>query len=187
MSPRIVLFALLALCQLGAAASGIARHERTLSEGAEVLLSVAPVDPADPFRGRYVALAFELEQANHRLKGPMPRYDEPAYAVLKVDAARVATVDYVTATEPESGLYLKALSSWQESETTIHITLPFKRYYMNEALAPEAEAAYRDAINRDERTNNYARVRLLDGRAVIEAVLLDGVPIEQAARTREAQ
>lgn len=185
MSPRVFIFAVLCLLQLGAAARGIAIHERTLAEGADVLLAVAPVDPADPFRGRYVSLAFELEQANHKLQGRAPIYNEPAYVVLKVDAARVASVDYVTATEPASGLYLKAASSWQESDTTVHVSLPFKRYYMNEALAPAAEAAYRAAIVRDDGEKNYARVRLLGGRAVIEAVLLDGVPIERAARAHK--
>jgi uncharacterized membrane-anchored protein len=182
MSPRSFIFAVLCVLQLGAAASGIALHERTLAEGADVLLAVAPVDPADPFRGRYVSLAFDLEQANHDLKGPAPAYDKPAYVVLKVDAGRVATVDYVTAARPANGLYLKARSGWQESDTTLHVSLPFKRYYMNEALAPAAEEAYRQAIMRDDGKKNYARVRLRGGHAVIEAVLLDGVPIEQAAR-----
>jgi uncharacterized membrane-anchored protein len=185
MSPRIIAFGVLCLLQLGAAASGIARHERTLTAGADVLLAVAPVDPADPFRGRYVTLAFDLEQGSHKLQGRGPAYDEPVYVVLKVDADRVATVDYVTADRPWSGLYLKADSGWQDSDTTIHVSLPFKRYYMNEALAPAAEEAYRQAIVREDGKKNYARVRLLDGRAVIEAVLLDGVPIERAARAHK--
>ena len=182
MSPRMFAFGVLCLLQLGAAASGIARYERTLTAGADVLLAVAPVDPADPFRGRYVTLAFDLEQASHKLQGRGPAYDEPVYVMLKVDAGRVATVDYVTSDRPASGLYMKADSGWQDSDTTIHVSLPFKRYYMNEALAPAAEEAYRQAIVRDDGKKNYARVRLLDGRAVIEAVLLDGKPIEQAAR-----
>jgi uncharacterized membrane-anchored protein len=185
MNPRIIAFGVLCLFQLGAAASGIARHERTLTEGAGVLLAVAPVDPADPFRGRYVALAFELERDNHPLRGRPPSHNEPVYVVLKVDAQHVATVDYVTADRPSAGLFLKAHSGWQESDTTIHVSLPFKRYYMNEALAPAAEAAYLEAIRQDSGKKNYARVRLLDGRAVIEAILLDGKPIEQAARAHK--
>jgi len=182
MSSRVLAFAALCLLQLGAAASGIATHERTLSKGTPILLAVAPVDPADPFRGRYVSLSFDLEQANHRLQGPAPRFDEPAYVVLELDAQGVATVQHVTATKPKAGLYLRAQSGWQESDTTIHVSLPFDRYYMNETLAPAAEAAYRKAIARTDGIKNYARVRVLEGRSVIEAVLLDGVPIEQAAR-----
>lgn len=185
MSPRIIAFGVLCLLQLGAAASGIARHERTLTQGAGVLLEVAPVDPADPFRGRYVALSFELERGSHALRGSLPQYNEPAYVVLKVDAQHVATVDYVTAEEPSAGLWLKAQSSWQETDTAVRVSLPFKRYYMNEALAPAAEAAYLEAIRQDSGKKNYARVRLLDGRAVIEAILLDGKPIEEAARARK--
>ena len=184
MSARIFAFATLCLLQLGAAASGIARYERTLSEGKAVLLAVAPVDPADPFRGRYVSLSFDLERADHRLQGPAPRYDEPAYVVLKLDAQSVATVDYVTATKPKGGVYLRAQSSWQESDTTIHVSLPLDRYYMNEELAPAAEAAYLKAVQRADGPKNYARVRILEGRSAIEAVLLGGIPIEQAARAQ---
>lgn len=182
MSSRIFAFATLCLLQLGAAASGIATYERTLSEGKAVLLAVAPVDPADPFRGRYVSLSFDLERTALPLKGPAPRYDESAYVMLRIDAQGVAVADYVTAQKPKGGLYLRAESSWQESDTTIHVSLPLDRYYMNEALAPAAEAAYRKAVQQANGPKNYARVRILDGRSAIEAVLLGGVPIEQAAR-----
>ena len=186
MNVRGIAFCALCVLQLAAAASGIARYERVLASGQAVLLAVAPVDPYDPFRGRYVTLSFALEQGAHPVKGKVPQYGEPAYVVLKTDAKKVASVDYLTASPPDSGLWLKAESSWPESETTARVSLPMKRYYMNEALAPAAEQAYREAVARDaERAgdDSYARVRILNGAVVIEQVLLDGVPIERAAQS----
>lgn len=181
MSPRVIAFFALCLAQLAAAASGIARFERVLAEGTAVLLEVAPVDPADPFRGRYVTLSFELERASHPLRGPAPGYGAPAYVVLALDAQGVGTVEHVSATRPERGVYLVTPASWQETGDTVRVSLAENRYYMNERLAPAAEAAYRAALSRADRTKSYARVRILGGKAVIEGVLLEGVPIERAA------
>jgi hypothetical protein len=76
---------------------------------------------------------------------------------------------------------------------------------MEESLAPAAERAYREAMSRrgggDANTGvlaregtsarvlareSYAILRVLDGRAVIEGVVVDGVSIEQAARAVQA-
>lgn len=185
MNVRAIGFFVLCLVQLGAAASGIARYERVLRSGKEVLLAVAPIDPSDPFRGRYVTLSFELERQAHPLKGPAPEQGGTSYVVLKLDKQNVATVDHVTATSPSSGLWLEADSGWpDETGKAVTVSLPFNRFYMNEALAPAAELAYRDAAT-SEKGRSYARVRLVNGTAVIEDVLLDGVPIDRAARQHQ--
>jgi uncharacterized membrane-anchored protein len=184
MNARVIAFGVLCLVQLGAAASGIARYERVLSSGKAVLLEVAPVDPSDPFRGRYVTLSFALTRTPHPLKGQAPEYDGTAYIVLKLDAQNVATVDYVTATRPTSGLWLEGEhASPDDTGKQYYVGLPFDRFYMNEELAPAAELAYRDAVT-SERGRSHARVRLANGTAVIEDVLLDGVSIDKAARER---
>lgn len=181
MNVRAIAFGALCVIQLGVAASGIARYERVLTSGKAVLLKVAPVDPYDPFRGRYVTLSFELEREVHALKGPAPQYGSPAYVVLEADATSVARVAHVTASRPSSGLWLEADSVWPETDTTVRVSLPIKRYYMNEDLAPAAEHAYREAMT-NEVGDSHARVRILGGSVVIEQVLLDGAPIERAAQ-----
>jgi uncharacterized membrane-anchored protein len=195
---RRAAFALLCVLQLAAAGSGIARYEHTLRSGTEVWLEVAPVDPADPFRGRYVSLTYALEREPHPVRGT-PNYKDHVYAVLKAEKGRAAKVLYVAAQEPTSGLYLKVLPSWADGDR-IHINIPFDRYYMEESLAPAAEVAYREAVGTqvfDDQGNrsseggrgqqSFARMRILGGRAVIEGVLLGDVPIETAARTVRAR
>jgi uncharacterized membrane-anchored protein len=195
---RIAAFVALGILQLAAAASGIARHELTLRNGQEVWLEVAPVDPADPFRGRYVSLNYAIERQAHALRGT-PDYREPVYAVLKAHKGRAAEVLYVSVKPPDKGLYLKVRPSYADG-ARIHIDIPFNRYYMEESLAPAAEVAYREAAGTqafDDQGNivreggqpaqSFARMRILDGRGVLEGVLLGGVPIETAARAVRAR
>lgn len=195
---RTAAFTALALLQLGAAASGIARHELTLRNGQEVWLEVAPVDPADPFRGRYVSLSYAIERQAHAVRGT-PDYREPVYAVLKAHKGRAAEVLYVSVKQPSQGLYLKVHPSYADG-SRIHVDVTFDRYYMEESLAPAAEVAYREAAGTQTfdgdgnavregggRKQSFARMRILDGRGVLEGVLLGGVPIETAARAVRAR
>jgi hypothetical protein len=57
--------------------------------------------------------------------------------------------------------------------------LPFTRFYMEETLAPRAEAAYSRHANRRDRTVDdvYVSVRVKDGRGVIEDLFIKGRPI----------
>jgi hypothetical protein len=165
------------LAQLGAAAAGIVTHERTLNTGTLVHLAVAPVDPSDPFRGRYVQLAFEIEQQQYAALGPISR-DQAAYAILRDDLGGAVQVKYVSVHRPPTGLYLRVVA-WTTGSNRARIEVPFKRYYMHERLAPRAEAAYRKLVNTSQ---SYASVRIRDGHAVLEAVYIGGRTIEQAAR-----
>lgn len=56
---RWLLFALLCVAQWAVPLAMVQRAERTLSEGTAYRFRTAPVDPADPFRGRYVTLDFD--------------------------------------------------------------------------------------------------------------------------------
>jgi hypothetical protein len=177
---RTLAFAALCVAQLVVAAGGIAAHERVLQRGTAVKLAVAPVDPADPFRGRYVSLAYAIERGVRGVKNELPPSGAPiAYAVLRVDDAGFGVIERVTAQPPASGLYVKLRGMpWEGPDGMMQLDLPFDRYYMEESLAPRAEDAYRRGAA-DE--SSYAVLRVLDGRAVIEGVFVDGKPIEQAA------
>lgn len=183
MSRRLIAFLVLAVVQLGAAVSGIARYERVLSSGTQLKLEIAPVDPADPFRGRYVSLAFEATRE------PVPADPDvvmsgPAFAMFTVDERGYAKIERVTRVEPTQGPYIELdQSGWLDDTSRLHVQLPLDRYYMQEKLAPDAERAYTNAVRGK---GSYALVRVHEGRAVIEGVYLDGVPIEVAARKQAA-
>ena len=133
-------------------------------------------------------LSYGLEPSPAKVLGePVTGYNEPGYALLHTDANGFAVIDYATKTRPGEGLFIKVTLSTYGGDTAL-VTPVFNRYYMAEELAPAAEQAYRETAIRFRNTpdahRSYAMVRILDGVAVLEGVMIGGVPIEEVARRR---
>ena len=185
MNSRVLflLFVLVAVIQLAVPIAQIARHENILQTGVTYKFRTAPVDPADAFRGRYVALAYEGTTAPLR-EGDDLRYGMPAYVRLGVDEAGFARFIELSATPPESGDYLlvESLFIGQRGEGgEVPFSLPFDRFYMAETEAPRAEAAYRRHAGRgdDDRITAYVLVRVKGGRGVIEELYIQDKPMRE--------
>ena len=58
---------------------------------------------------------------------------------------------------------------------------PFDRYYLEEHRAPAAEAAYRAANTRTNR-DAHVVVRVLDGRGVLEDLVIAGKSVQEIGR-----
>ena len=56
-------FIIMVLLQLYVPAKMILGKEKVLAEGNEFMFKTAPVDPSDPFRGKYIVLTFEENSA----------------------------------------------------------------------------------------------------------------------------
>ena len=118
---------------------------------------------ADEVRGRYVALRFTGN-------GTASYTGEVQYGTLVVDEEGFAEIDEVLEAEPESGPYIKTHTG----------EVPFDRFYMNEKLAPEAEAALR---NREAGTvSAFLEVRVLNGDAVPVELYIDNLPASEYIR-----
>jgi uncharacterized membrane-anchored protein len=201
---KVVLLIALSVAQLGAAALSIVRHETTLALGTLYKIESAPVDPADPFRGRYVAIRPAI-----RLAGPLSPETEAviervglfrgrgegrgkAYVVLTTGSDGFARASAIVAEPPASGDFLefvqtdmrvvRAAEQDRPAEFGRMIVLPFDRYYMSESAAPAAEERYREASRRNDETRAWITVRVRNGRGVVEGLYIDGVPIEDAVR-----
>lgn len=170
---RLPLLAVLALAQLVAAGSSIARYERTLRSGVVYRFLAEPVDPEDVFRGRYLQLGF----AASRQVMSRPGNDPTAlvYARLGVDTQGLAVVQGLQAERPEQGDYLAVRTRWASSDG-VGVELFFDRYFLEESKALEAERLYRDAA---QRSQAVVAVRVLDGLGVIEDLYVDGVPLRE--------
>ena len=138
-----------------------------------------PVDPNDPFRGKYITLAYsdrtwKTDSTDHFLrKGPI-------YVTFENDEEGFAKISGVYLEEPvDEVTYLKTIVQYVNAGNYIEVKYPFDRYYMEESKATEAETIQRHAEN-DEESETYALVRILEGDAVLEDVLIDGVPIKEA-------
>jgi ketosteroid isomerase-like protein len=109
-----------------------------------------------------------------------------AYALVEEGRDGFAVINQVMPQPPKSGDYVKVgrvYRDWQ-TNSVVHFSLPFDRYYMEETKAPKAEHAYREHLNRRGQTNDntYAVVRIKSGEAVLEDVYVDGKPIAEFIR-----
>ena len=169
-----------AFVQLAVPVSMIARREAALARGTLYRFPTAPVDPADPFRGRYVALSFR------DLTAPLP--DEPAlhrgdrvHARIATNAAGEAYFASVSRAAPTEGDSLRTRVSWTGGRVTLQV--PFDRLYLDEDLAPAAEQAYRERSRMGSSNDTFALVRVYRGMAVLQDVEAGGVSLREVART----
>ena len=171
---RLVVFLLVALAQLAAPASLIWKREQTLRHGRVWKLRTAPVDPVDAFRGRYVALEFEVE-TQQISPPPNAQYGQIVFVTLRADAEGFAVLEQVLPSRPEGDEFIQA----QLHGTTV--SLPFDKYWVTERDAPAAEAAYLAQSAREKR-NAFVTVRAFKGDAALEQLYLDGLPLGEYLR-----
>lgn len=178
-SSRLILFLALAALQIGVPASWIFISEKVLEEGQVYKFKCAPVDPNDPFRGKYITLGFESstfysEKAKEWVKG------ENAYVILKTDDLGFASVKDIMKSPPlpEEPHFLCTVSYVDTVDNFLMLNLPFERYYLEEGRAPEAERLYQESM-RDSTMITYALVSVLAGEARIQDVVINGVPLSR--------
>ena len=128
-----------------------------LRTGTEYKFKVRPVDPYDAFRGRYVSL-----NVNQAVEG----YGK--YGVITVGKDGYAFVDRATDVKPIKEVYVK-------SQHKFRFSLPIDRYYMDEKMAPRAEALTSRSGAGEEA---YVTVRIKNGELVVSGLYIDGIAIE---------
>jgi uncharacterized membrane-anchored protein len=171
---RLVVFVLVAFAQLSVPASLIWKREQTLRHGSVWKFRTAPVDPVDVFRGRYIALHFEIE--TEEISPPEnTRSGQTVFVTLKTNADGFAEIDQVSTTKPAVNDFMEAQLLGKT------IALPFDKYWVTERDAPAAEAAYRAQSRRDKK-NAFVSVRVFRGDAAIEQLYLDNQPLGEYLR-----
>lgn len=172
---RILLLVIVFLIQIAVAFSLIVKREITLAKGTEYKFKTALVDPADPFRGRYVALGFEdtnLEVKNSE-KFFEESYSRNLYVVLKKDSNGFAVYDHVTFEKPKNLDYIKVEHWYPEEGNKINFTLPFDRYYVKEKFAKTSEELYAKYVEK-----SYLTVKLRDGFFVADQLYINDKKLE---------
>jgi uncharacterized membrane-anchored protein len=162
------------LAQMAVPGKIIADYERLARTGTPFRFQTQPIDPADPFRGKYITLSF---LADHARDTSTWSSGEAVNVVFSTDSAGYATVDKLTREEPD-GPYLHTTITYVDSEDNVHFDLPFDRFYMEETKAKPAEDAYRQA-SRDSTHTCYGIVHIGQGRAVITDVLIDEISVNE--------
>jgi len=182
------LFIILALVQIYFPARTALQQEKLLKAGVEYRFKTAPVDPNDPFRGKYVSLSFE---ENIMEVPPEEEWVEGdrAFVALEKDEEGFAKITAISKLAPTTNQdYLEvSIQKVQQPEIgwkKLLIRYPFDRYYMEESKAYDAEIAYREAM-RDSSKVAYAAVLINEGKAVLDRVMINDQTLEAAAEARQ--
>ncbi|MCX7871751.1 MAG: GDYXXLXY domain-containing protein [Verrucomicrobiae bacterium] len=176
----LISFVVIGMIQLSIVIYQIARYEYILKTGEIYKIRTAPVDPHDIFRGKYVALRYSNTHAPVK-KGDKIKSPSRAYVSLSKDKNGFAIFTELSSTPPKNKDYLR-VKTYSEH----NFTLPYNRFYMEESIASQAEELYRTYTPRFNQadTNNYALLRVKDGRGVIEDLYVNGVQIRKLIESK---
>lgn len=167
------LFVVMCLAQWLVPGKMIFDSERVIDEGTVYKFKTQPIDPSDPFRGKYITLNFDansiiLPDSTGWVNG------EEIYVTFTTDSTGFAKVLGISRAEPETDNYLKTtvsyFDSWNKYE--LYFNLPFNRFYLEESKASEAEQIYWKA-QRDSAQVAYGLVTIGNGHAVLTDVMIN--------------
>jgi len=169
------LFILLALIQIIFSAKMIFDSERILDSGNEFWFKTAPIDPNDPFRGKYITLNFD-ENSIVTKTDELWYSGDKIYVSFTSDSTGFAKIENVSKDLPDntSNYVLCEVSYAINGDTSsIVVNYPFTKYYMEETKANNAEIIYNDSAA-DTTSLCYAQVLIKNGEARIKDIIIDG-------------
>lgn len=171
----ILAFIVTAALQLSIPVKMIYDSEMTERHGTEFLFKTVPIDPTDPFRGKYITLDYAI--ATYATNDSTFKNEEQIYVVLKKDQKGFAEIASVLHDEPDNEQNYVIANVNHSYGGKVHIDFPFNRFYMEESKAPEAEKAY-DEYSDKKTKPAYTLIAVNEGNAVVKDVIIDGMPIK---------
>ncbi|MDN3686991.1 GDYXXLXY domain-containing protein [Cyclobacterium jeungdonense] len=184
----VTAFFLVALVQLYVPAKMIWNREEILNTGTAYKFKTAPVDPNDPFIGKYITLSYDENTF------PVPNKQdwkpgEPIYVSLQTDTYGFAKIASISKIKPsDNNDYIKAKVRFLSGNDSNMLTIdyPFDRFYMEESKAYDAELAYRQ-FQRDTSNPTYALVSIKNGEAVLKDVMIGGTSIKEMVKSNQKE
>ncbi len=173
----LLAFGLMAALQLWLPARTAYRLERVLRQGEVFHFAAGPVDPNDPFRGKYLVLdipnldAIPWDLARPIIDGVAD--GDELFLVIGKDSLGFAKIGGVETSAPTGQPYMKATVDYVYNDTSmvnpIVLRNPLNRFYLDEHQAPVAEERFNQ---RGVGSTAFAKVRVLNGLAVLEDVIV---------------
>jgi uncharacterized membrane-anchored protein len=180
------LFAVMLLAQWLVPSKLIYDSEKTSALGTTFKFRIRPVDPYDPFRGKYITLNFEDDQA---VRDTLEDFvnDQSAFVLVEEDSMGIAKVKNVSNTIFLDGNYFEATVNYStrlggDSLQSVSLNFPFNKFFLEETVAPEAEVAYSET--RNDTIPAFALVSILDGKAVLRDVIIRDSSIADVVKER---
>ena len=178
----ILAFILVTLVQIYVPAKIILDRAIVLRSGKEFKFKTAPIDPSDPFRGKYINLNFnentvEIQNKENWTNG------ETVFVLLATDSNGFAKIRSVSKVKPlDNQDFLKAKVDFIIYDgSKLSIEYPFERFYMEESKAYDAELTYNRTL-RDTSQLTYALVNIKNGESVLKDVMINGIPIREIVK-----
>lgn len=178
-------FILMVIIQLYIPVQMIGHKESILAKGKEFKFRTAPIDPTDPFRGKYISLSFNANTF-HVANAEDWTQGDPIFVMLGEDEKGFVKINSISKDKPiDDDNYVKASIDYIIADTMSYITVnyPFDRFYMEESKAQGAQDAYTEAAL-DTNQVAFAVVSIKNGDAVIKDVMIDNVPIKDVVKAR---
>jgi uncharacterized membrane-anchored protein len=180
----ITLFLFVALAQLFVPSQMIYNQEDILNTGKIVKFQCEPIDPNDPFRGKYITLNFKENEIKVKSSKNW-KNNEIVFAKIISSKDGFVKIQSLSKTKPtDNSTYLKLKIDYitnYDNENIIHLDFPFNRFYMNENKAKNAEIAYAESTI-DTTKIAFALVATKKGEAIIKDVLIDNISIKELAK-----
>ncbi len=192
---RLSLFLLASLLILAVVFAKVFLAEQARRYGTLYRFSITGYDPYDPFCGRYLAIRMPSVATLPDNEFP-PGFESGGSGFVQVTTGENGEAKFVdfTLSRPESGDFLRVTNchrsyQWErqndDDPPLVSFSSPYSRFYLNEKLAPGAEKALNDALS-----GNRGKVELLlrvyKGNSCVEDLLIDGVPVREAAARSES-
>lgn len=173
-----ILFIIIAGAQLFIPASMIFNQETILETGTAFKFKTQPVDPSDPFKGKYIYLNYEVNSMASI--DSTWTHGETVFVGIANDSLGFMKATHVTREIPNDLDYVEATVEWYDyNEKVVNFSFPFNEFYMNEDKAYNAEIAHRAAQNDSLPNNTYALIYVKNGEAVLDNVFINDVPIAE--------
>ena len=179
----LILFLFVVMAQLFVPSQMIYNQEDILNTGKIVKFQCEPIDPNDPFRGKYITLKFK-ESAIKVKNLKEWNSNETIFAKIETSKDGFAKIKSISRTEPtDNSIYLKLKINYitEYEGNKIYLDFPFNRFYMNENKAKNAEKVYTESTI-DTTKIAYALIATKNGEAVIKDVLIDNISIKELAK-----
>ncbi len=172
-------FVVMLLAQWFVPGQMIFEQEDVLGTGTAYKFRTQPIDPNDPFRGKFIVLNYEMNQVTHA--DSLLTWRDPIYVYIANDSLGYAKATHASSTllDTDQDYVMATVNS--NYNGTLHFDLPFNKHFMNEDKAYDAERAVWD-INRNRDSVPsvcYGRVFVKEGVAILDDVFIDDISIQK--------
>ncbi len=160
--------------------------ENLLSEKDEHVYKfrLKPIDPHDMMRGKYIRL---LYQGSDNIKildtNDVFKPGDAVHVSVIRDSSGFAHFEYAHANVPDAPNYFTTTVGYTLRDRvfgrSMHIMVPFDRYYLQEEFAQQAEDTYRSLARTDDM---YVLVVIKNGEHVMKELYVNDIPLPQYLR-----